>query len=211
VNYPARKFGIGRMCTVDEAKKRCPNLIAQHVATWREGDEKWAYHDDAAANIATHKVSLDPYRLESRKIFAVIKESLPANLQRVEKAGIDEVFLDLSAHVHHLLLERFAELRLPPPYDDPTEKLPLPSVSALDWQADALVDLDEGQAETEDPDWDDVVLLVGSEIVRSIRAEIRRKLKYTCSAGIANNKSAASRCPHLPPNPLSPFHTACLV
>jgi DNA polymerase eta len=29
------------MCTVTEAKKMCPNLIAQHVATWREGDDKW--------------------------------------------------------------------------------------------------------------------------------------------------------------------------
>jgi len=25
VNYPARTFGIGRMCTVDEAKKLCPD------------------------------------------------------------------------------------------------------------------------------------------------------------------------------------------
>jgi DNA polymerase eta len=41
VNYPARAYGIGRMCTVTEAKKLCPNLIAQHVATWREGDDKW--------------------------------------------------------------------------------------------------------------------------------------------------------------------------
>lgn len=188
INYPARKFGIGRMCTVDDAKKLCPEIICQHVATWKEGDEKWAYHDDAAANIATHKVSLDPYRLQSRRILALIKESLPSNLQKVEKASIDEVFLDLSAQVHSLLLERFPELARPPPYDDPTEHMPLPSVSALDWQADALVDLDDSHAETDDPDWDDVAILIGSEIVRGIRATIREKLKYTCSAGIACNK-----------------------
>jgi hypothetical protein len=41
VNYPARAFGIGRMCTATEAKKLCPNIINQHVATWREGDGKW--------------------------------------------------------------------------------------------------------------------------------------------------------------------------
>ena len=41
VNYPARAFGIGRMCTATEAKKLCPNIINQHVATWREGDDKW--------------------------------------------------------------------------------------------------------------------------------------------------------------------------
>ena len=132
-------------------------------------------------------MSLDPYRLESRKILALIKESLPEQLQKVEKASIDEVFMDLSAQVRSVLLERFPELSQPPPYDDPTETLPLPSVAALDWQADALVDLDEGE-EALDPDWDDVAILIGSEIVRHLRARIREQLGYTCSAGIANNK-----------------------
>lgn len=188
INYPARKSGMaGRLGSVADAKKVCPDLIAQHVATWREGDDKWAYRDDAAANLATDKVSLDPYRLESRKILALVREHLPAQLQRVEKASVDEVFLDLSAQVHSILLDRFRELQQPPPYNDPTEKLPLPSVAALDWQADALVDLDE-ERESEDPDWDDVAILVGSEIVRGLRAEIRARLRYTCSAGIACNK-----------------------
>ena len=41
VNYPARAYSIGRMCTAPEAKKLCPNIINQHVATWREGDDQW--------------------------------------------------------------------------------------------------------------------------------------------------------------------------
>ncbi|KHE82993.1 hypothetical protein GE21DRAFT_510 [Neurospora crassa] len=188
VNYPARSFGIGRHCNVSEAKKLCPDLIHQHVATWREGDAKWDYHPDAAANMATHKVSLDPYRLESRKILAIIKEELPPHLQKVEKASIDEVFMDLSAQVHTILLERFPELANPPPYDDPTEMLPMPSITALDWQADALVDLPDENAELEDPDWDDVAILIGSEIVRKVRIAIKDKLGYTCSAGVACNK-----------------------
>ncbi|KAL7621168.1 DNA-directed DNA polymerase eta rad30 [Parahypoxylon ruwenzoriense] len=188
VNYPARAFGINRHCTVTDARKLCPNLIAQHVATWKEGDEKWAYHEDAASHIGTHKVSLDPYRLQSRKILALIKDALPPNMQKVEKASIDEVFLDLSAQVHSILLQRFPELAKPPPYDDPTENLPLPPITALDWQADALVDLEDAEAEADDPDWDDISILIGSEIVRDIRANIRRTLRYTCSAGIAGNK-----------------------
>lgn len=106
----------------------------------------------------------------------------------MEKAGIDEVFLDLSAHVHAVLLERFPELASPPPNGEPSTQLPMPPISALDWQADALVDLDDAHAELDDPDWDDVAFLVASEIVRNIRATIREKLKYTCSAGIARNK-----------------------
>lgn len=188
MNYPAREFGIGRHCVVTEAKKLCPNLIAQHVATWKEGDEKWAYRDDAPSHIGTHKVSLDPYRLESRKILALIKQCLPANMQKVEKASIDEVFIDLSAQVHSILLQRFPELSGPPPYDDPTEKLPVPPITALDWQVDVLVDLEDAEAEFDHPDWDDVAILIGSEIVRDIRAEIYRILRYTCSAGVASNK-----------------------
>ncbi|PNS17957.1 N-acetyltransferase eso1 [Sphaceloma murrayae] len=190
INYPARAFGLSRHVTCHEARKACPDIILQHVATWREGDAKWAYHEDAFAQIATHKVSLDPYRMESRRILAVIKEVLPAT-QRVEKASIDEVFVDLSAQVHGVLMERFPELRGPPPYDDPTERLPRPPTTAIDWAADALVDLDDGECEEKEPDWDDVVMGVASEIVRRVRREVWEKLKYTCSAGVAKNKMLA--------------------
>ena len=163
--------------------------MIQHVATWKEGDERWAYHKDAFAHIATHKVSLDPYRLESRRILACIKDVLPPSpIQRVEKASVDEVFLDLSAQIHSILIERYPEISGPPPYDDPTEHLPRPPTTALDWNTDALVDLDESETEDDDPDWDDIAILIGSEIVRSVRAAIRERLKYTCSAGIARNK-----------------------
>lgn len=171
-----------------EAKKLCPDLICQHVATWREGDAKWQYHEDAASQIATHKVSLDPYRLESRRILQCIKEALPADLQKVEKASIDEVFLDLSSHVHSIMLERYPELSLPAPYDDITENLPMPPTTALDWVADALVDLNPEETEDDDPDWDDIAILIASEITRDVRARIFEKLEYTCSAGIAQNK-----------------------
>lgn len=58
VNYPARDRGVGRFTDINEAKKMCENLICQHVATWREGEENWAYRDDPVVN--TDKVSLDP-------------------------------------------------------------------------------------------------------------------------------------------------------
>ncbi|KAI9733538.1 MAG: DNA-directed DNA polymerase eta rad30 [Cirrosporium novae-zelandiae] len=190
INYPARKFGLSRLITSTEAKKLCPDIILQHVATWKEGEDKWAYHSDAA--VATHKVSLDPYRHESRKIFATIKEALaPPPLQIVEKASIDEVFIDLSAQIHSILLQRFPELSGPPPYDDPTENLPRPPTTALNWDTDALIDLDSTETEENDPDWDDIACQIGSEIVRSVRAAIREKLRYTCSAGIAKNKMLA--------------------
>lgn len=164
----------------------------QHVATWKEGDEKWAYHPDAFANIATHKVSLDPYRLESRRILSCIRDILPPPpMQRVEKASVDEVFLDLSAQIYSIMVERYPEISGPAPYDDLTEFLPRPPTTALDWNTDALVDLDTSETEDDDPDWDDVAMLIGSEIVRSVRGAIRDRLKYTCSAGVARNKTIA--------------------
>lgn len=193
INYPARAYGLNRHVTVAEAKEKCPELICQHVATWKEGDVTWSYGDgdEAFKEIASRKVSLDPYRMQSRKILAVIKEFLPADVQKVEKASIDEVFLDLSAQVHGIMLERYPGLKGPPPYDDPSEPLTRPPTTALDWAADALVDLDKEQSEEDDPDWDDVATLIASEIVRDVRREVFEKLHYTCSAGISKNKMLA--------------------
>ncbi|KAF2673775.1 DNA polymerase eta [Microthyrium microscopicum] len=192
INYPSRKFGLTRHITAAEAKKLCPNIVCQHVATWREGDDTWAYHDDAFKNMGTHKVSLDPYRRESKKILATIKESLPPPpLQRVEKAGIDEVFIDMSAQIHSILLERYPELARLPPYDDLTENLPWPSQSTINWEADALVDLEAEELESDDPDWDDICLSIGAEIIRHVRKGVWDALHYTCSGGVARNKMLA--------------------
>ncbi|EUC48324.1 hypothetical protein COCMIDRAFT_87591 [Bipolaris oryzae ATCC 44560] len=191
INYPAREFGLNRHVTSTEALKQCPDLILQHVATWKEGDENWAYHENSFRDMATHKVSLDPYRKESRKILKCIKEILPEKEQRVEKASIDEVFMDLSAQVHTILLERYPELRGPAPYDDPTEPLPKVPTTVLDWAADALVGTGEEDGEDRDPDWDDVCMVIASEIVRDVRKHIKDTLGYTCSGGVARNKMLA--------------------
>ncbi|OJD27571.1 hypothetical protein ACJ73_01029 [Blastomyces percursus] len=223
VNYAARAFNITRMLTAAEARKRCPQLITQHVATFREGEgADWKYRDDAAECVATDKVSLEPYRAESRRILEGIRAALAAwgegvmrdvggggewrggagtknelqlqlqQLVRVEKAGIDEVFVDLSALVYETLLDRHPMLREEEVGRDMNEKLPRPPTTVLEWgKEDMLVDLDAGQAEEDDPDWDDVCMLIGADIVRSVRATIWERLKYTCSAGIARNKMMA--------------------
>ncbi|KAF3479704.1 DNA polymerase eta [Arthroderma uncinatum] len=214
VNYAARPFGVSRMITAQEAKKRCPQLLTPHVATFREGEgENWAYRGEGNYSIQKDKVSLDPYRAESRKILAVMKATLlawaegihegcrshfsdPADMVRLEKAGIDEVFVDLSALVFGTLLERFEVLRSAEASEGLKEGLnrllPRPQTTALVWgEDDALIDLDTGQSEEDDPEWDDIVMLVGSEIVKSIRTAVWDQLKYTCSGGIARNKMIA--------------------
>jgi DNA polymerase eta len=209
VNYAARPFGISRMITAGEARKACPNIVLQHVATFREGQGgRWAYRDDAFMNIKTDKVSLDPYRAESRKILKTMKEALDrwctsesdGEIHRLthglsaalEKASIDEVFIDLSPIVYSVLLQRYPVLRADSQDGDRDAELPPPPTTAVQWHSeDCLIDLDLHEREEDDPDWDDIVMLVGSEIVRSVRQAVWENLNYTCSAGLARNKMLA--------------------
>ncbi|KKK15436.1 hypothetical protein ARAM_005363 [Aspergillus rambellii] len=213
INYPARDFGITRMISAKDAKVKCPGIFLQHVATFREGEGgKWAYRDDAFRNMGTDKVCLDPYRAESRKILKVINDELLTWYTRVvddlhsagvdsrvkiqqtlvEKASVDEVFIDLSPLVFGVLLQRYPELRVNPKADERTTLLPCPPTTALEWkEEDCLVGLDEHETEGDNPDWDDIAMLIGSEIVRSVRAAVWETLSYTCSAGIAKNKMMA--------------------
>lgn len=213
VNYAARPFGVSRMITAEEARKRCPQLLTPHVATFREGEgENWAYRE-GDISVQKDKVSLDPYRAESRKILAVMKATLltwaegvyegcrgqfsePSDMVRLEKAGIDEVFVDLSALVFGTLLQRYQVLRLADTLegskDSPNRLLPRPETTALLWgKNDELIDLDTGESEEDDPEWDDIVIQVGAEIVQCVRTAVWDQLKYTCSGGIARNKMMA--------------------
>lgn len=217
VNYPARDSGITRMISATEAKKLCPDIVLQHVATFREGEGgKWAYREDAFKNIGMDKVSLDPYRAGSRKILAVMKEEayrwhaavtgengagtetsappfkVQTQLPSVEKASIDEVFIDLSPLVFGALLQRYPELRTEALGEDRGAPLPCPPTTALEWNAeDCLIDLDVNETEVDDPDWDDIAMLIGSEIIRSVRTAVWNHLSFTCSAGVARNKMMA--------------------
>ena len=208
INYAARPFGISRLISVAEARKLCPDLILQHVATFREGEGgRWAYRDDSFRNISTDKVSLDPYRAQSREILQTMKEALDTwstddtedEIKRpkqelvaaLEKASIDEVFIDLSPLIYKALLQRYPELQSGTQDENHDVKLPILPTTALQWDTDCLVDLDQHETEEDDPDWDDVVMLIGSEIVRSVRNAVWEKLSYTCSAGIGRNKMIA--------------------
>ncbi|KAH7417953.1 hypothetical protein BKA64DRAFT_612755 [Cadophora sp. MPI-SDFR-AT-0126] len=192
LNYAARGFGFSRGASVEDVKRLCPNIVLQHVATWREGESSWAYREDATdpAMMKRDKAALDPYRIQSRKSLKIIMNHLPPTpLQRIEKASVDEVFLDLSKQVHAILLERYPQLALE---NDQESLLPLPPQDiVLDWETDHLVDFPADTLNPHHFDWDDVVLNIGAQITRNLRKEIFDSLQYTCSAGIAHNKVLA--------------------
>ncbi|KAL7274520.1 N-acetyltransferase eso1 [Rhizina undulata] len=196
VNYPARKAGVTRHITATEARKLCPDIKLVHVATWTVGETHWSYVEDPS--IATSKACLDPYRAEGKKIISIFRDVCP----RVEKASVDESFLDLSAMIHQKLLERYPELNLLLAHGDLTENLPLPPQTEVDWKGSHLVDEEEKEAEDSEEvkvkgrdktliEWDDIAMGIAADIVNDVRKEVKDKLGYTCSAGVAGNKMLA--------------------
>lgn len=194
VNYPARALGVKRSAHVDQVLAVCPDIALPHVATWREGHSTWAYRTDMKGFEMSDKAALDPYRQMSRKSLRLVKATLPATLQRIEKASVDEVFLDLSAQVHSLLIQRYADLAVDHDSDELDLPLPLPPGDPIRWGdtqigrsgcASYVLDQQHGQ------DWDDVALGIGAEIVQGLRQAIWAEMGLTCSAGIAHNKTLA--------------------
>ena len=84
VNYPARAFSVKRGDSIHEAKKKCPNIHLPHVETLGDSEKQFDRN--------YQKASLKRYRDASAQIFAIFTEY--ANT--LEKASIDEVYLDVS-------------------------------------------------------------------------------------------------------------------
>ncbi|KAK4914339.1 N-acetyltransferase eso1 [Elasticomyces elasticus] len=184
LNYAAREYDLKRGVLVDEAKLRCPHLRLQHVATWREGDTDWAYRPDVVQHMRTDKAALEPYRMESRKALDLVVRSLP-QASKVEKASIDEMFVDLSSQVHRVLIERYPCLSMPT-QDTDHDSLPPPPSDELNWEGDHVLGDHPLRL-----DWDDVAFSIGADIVRGLRNNILKTLRYTTSAGIGPNKTLA--------------------
>ncbi|KAI0775024.1 DNA/RNA polymerase [Trametes elegans] len=222
VNYPARKFGISRMDKIRDAKKRCPDLLVVHVATYKEGEPEPGYWENP--DTRTHKVSLDHYRRESMKIIQLFKDGLPGG--EVEKASIDEAFIDFTRPVREELLKRYPYLATVPPDAPNGVDSPLPPAPPISWDGlgtivpvhpvsnplkeqeqsrensdsndsaakilDAVVDDVEAVEEDDNTTtWHDVALSIAAELMMRIREDIRSKLGYTTSAGLARNKFLA--------------------
>eukprot|EP00906_Rhabdomonas_costata_P010745 RCo015113 len=99
VNYPARARGVARFDTVQEARRKCPEINLVHVATYAEGETEWKYRPNPIRS--THKVSLDPYRQQSAAIMA----TFPRFCALWERGSVDEAYLDVTAEVEQQLRE----------------------------------------------------------------------------------------------------------
>jgi DNA polymerase eta len=179
---------------------------------------------------------LDPYRKESQKILAIFKELVPksevgklidtilsgiAIAERIEKASIDEAYMDLTAMSLARLLSYHPHLASVPADAPDGLDTPLPPAPPVDWsRAGNLVPTDreladrriedgldevnsddeadehehERRGETGSDTWEDWALCMGAEIMAEVRKAVWDRLHYTCSAGIAHNKAMAKVC-----------------
>ncbi|KAK0450063.1 hypothetical protein EV421DRAFT_1899578 [Armillaria borealis] len=188
VNYPARKFGISRMDKLKDAKQRCPDLVVVHVATYKEGEKEPGYWDNVDSR--THKVSLDYYRRESMKILGMFNEHLPD--AEIEKASIDEAFIDFTKPPFRpiLLMEWTLRYRLAPSisWGKADFLIPVDPSISVDQEPGSHATLSEEDIQST---WHDVALSIAAELMGQVREDIKTKLGYTLSAGIARNKFLA--------------------
>lgn len=188
VSYPARKFGIKRLTTPESARLLCPEVVVVHVPSIKTGELEPRNHP--SPSVKTYKISLDPYRRESEKIVKVFRREVPDGI--VEKASIDEAFLDLTVPVRKLLLARYPYLAQPPPSSPLGLDNPLPPAPSLDWEATGW-----GTPPSLPPQgdtWADVALFLGAELMDRVRGEVVKELGYTTSAGLSHSKILAKVC-----------------
>lgn len=189
VSYAARKYGISRMDSLESARKKCPNLVPAHTAVFKKGDPNWSYREAGVLpNADNHKVSLDPYRRESRKMMRLFR----SQCDKVEKASVDESFMDFGRLIYAKAMELFPMLTQIP--DDLKELLPpvpteLPEALKFAGEIYYTDEEDPNSIERDIKDWDDVFVMMGSEIAANVRHLVEEQLGYTTSCGVSRLKT----------------------
>lgn len=199
VLYAARKYGIGRMDSLKSAREKCPDLVVGHAAVFRKGEAHWQYLDRLPDQLL-YKVSLDPYRRELRKIIKVLKRECDL----VEKASVDECYMDFGRAVYSRMVTAFPFLA---EIADSDELPPVPVLPADMFWVGKIGTRERGTEENENDkekksetdtgddhrirDWDDLVMLLGSQLLFHARSEIYKELRYTTSGGLATCKTMA--------------------
>uniref|UniRef100_A0A183UZY7 DNA polymerase eta n=1 Tax=Toxocara canis TaxID=6265 RepID=A0A183UZY7_TOXCA len=162
VSYEARPFGIRRGgMFAEQAKALCPDVNICYVPCGEHSD----------------KADLGRYREASREVFDVII-GFDSRIV-VERASVDEAYLDLTELVDYIIDSDTPSLK----YSISLEMFPTTHV------ADGR-DVNNNE-ETEWKYDREENLPVGAEIVERIRAEIKEKTQFRCSAGIGSNKMIA--------------------
>lgn len=180
VSYEARAHGVKRNMWVDDAKKLCPDL---EVARVRESHGK---------------ADLTHYREASVEVIEVM-----SRFAVIERASIDEAYMDLTAAVQQRLKDMASKLIEPhllkntyvqgyPQNTPEDEELAQEQASNKEaersrglaqWLSSLPVSGEQSPPELQ--------LTVGAVIVEEMRAAVEKDTGFRCSAGISHNKVLA--------------------
>ncbi|KAJ8248629.1 hypothetical protein GJAV_G00244050 [Gymnothorax javanicus] len=177
VSYEARAHGITRNMWADDAKKRCPDL---QVARVRESHGK---------------ADLTHYREASVEVIEIM-----SRFAVIERASIDEAYIDLTASVQQRLRDMEGQ-QVAPDLLKTTHVQGFPQADSNQQGATegAAPDKEELRARglqqwlgSLDPGAQaELQLAVGAVIVEEMRAAVEEHTSFRCSAGIAHNKVLA--------------------
>mmetsp|Transcript_34540 Transcript_34540/g.74903 ORF Transcript_34540/g.74903 Transcript_34540/m.74903 type:complete len:692 (-) Transcript_34540:51-2126(-) len=132
------------------------------------------------------KASLERYRLASARIFSIITEALLANIGKnnfvLERASIDEIFLDVTEHCYDP--ER-------PAWGTNLEELTETAHAYTVLYGSTEKNVASISGKSEDVDEEAVALRRGCIVARGVRKAVHDALSFTLSAGISINKTVA--------------------
>ena len=174
VNYEARKYGILRGDTIQDALKKCPNLKLVHVETNITNTDAIIQKTNDGIEIhdpKNEKVSLERYRVANIKIMNIFSRFVNA----IERASVDEAYFDLTDIVN----KKIEELK-----SQAVRSANAFEIKGIIYGGDCVIE--ESQLFSKDDI--NLRICIGSQIVETIRSTIESELGYTCSAGISTNK-----------------------
>ncbi|KAG7751116.1 hypothetical protein KL912_000249 [Ogataea haglerorum] len=186
VSYAAREYGISRMDSLQTAKMKCPDVVVAHTAVFKKGEDVWKYVDYLPEPV-DHKVSLEPYRRESRKMMRFFKGFCDS----VEKASVDECFLDLGRMVYRKMMELFPQLREIPENPRDTMLPPIPDKLPRELEETHGIFIPVENDDIIVSDWDDVAMMIGSLLGYELRQQLKKEMGYTTSFGVGRVKTVA--------------------
>ncbi|GFN97064.1 DNA polymerase eta-like [Plakobranchus ocellatus] len=175
VGYEARKFGVTRQMRGDDAKLKCPDIHLARVPEIRG------------------KADLTRYREAGAEVIAVFSKFCSC----VERASVDEAFLDITTEVSQRLKAMAGSCTV-------VEQIPNTFVEGFEGP--------EGKTEwLERLNGDEGLecerrLAVAATMVEEMRAAVLKETGFTCSAGISHNKMLAKlACGRNKPNKQTVF------
>uniref|UniRef100_A0A1A7X8J3 DNA polymerase eta n=1 Tax=Iconisemion striatum TaxID=60296 RepID=A0A1A7X8J3_9TELE len=181
VSYEARAHGVTKNMWVDDAKTLCPDL---QVARVRE---------------SRGKADLTHYREASVEVIEVM-----SRFAVIERASIDEAYMDLTAAVQQRL-KNMADMQIEPSLLKTTYIQGFPqSDQELSSADDPVLDKEEKRSRgllqwlaslpapsTGEHKSAELQLTVGALIIEEMRAAVEQHTGFRCSAGISHNKVLA--------------------